>query len=69
MKPASFAGEHFADHNWRGIRDLGNLLRHDYPDVLDAIVWKIITTDLPPCSLNRRLSWRNILKIRKRLSE
>ncbi|AXV14595.1 hypothetical protein CYG48_02015 [Neorhizobium sp. SOG26] len=48
VKRGSFAEEHFADHNWRGIRDLGNLLRHDYPDVLDAIVWKIITTDLPP---------------------
>ena len=37
-----------ADVPWRQIRDLGNLLRHDYDKVDLEIIWQTITDDLPP---------------------
>jgi uncharacterized protein with HEPN domain len=33
---------------WRSVAGLGNILRHDYPQVKDPRVWRIVTTDLPP---------------------
>lgn len=41
------AEELFPSHNWRGIRDFGNVLRHDYPDVHDRMLWAAISTYLP----------------------
>lgn len=35
-------------HNWRGMRDLGNILRHDYDGVSKDIVWEIVKDRLPP---------------------
>ena len=49
VKLGSSAEELFPDHNWRGIRNLGNILilRHDYSNVLDVAVWAIVTINLP----------------------
>ena len=33
---------------WRAIAGLGNVLRHDYPNVNDPRVWQIVTDDLGP---------------------
>jgi uncharacterized protein with HEPN domain len=35
------------DIPWRQVRDLGNLLRHEYDKVDLAIIWKTVTDDLP----------------------
>ncbi len=48
VKIGSLGEELLPDHNWRGIRNFGNILRHDYPDLLDAAVWAIIRDYLPP---------------------
>ncbi len=32
---------------WRQVRDLGNLLRHEYDKVDIAIIWQTVTSDLP----------------------
>nr|WP_250809558.1 HepT-like ribonuclease domain-containing protein [Neorhizobium tomejilense] len=34
-------------HGWRDIRNFGNILRHEYEDVLDDVTWAIITRHLP----------------------
>ena len=33
---------------WREIRDAGNLYRHSYDNVVEAIVWKTLQEDLAP---------------------
>jgi uncharacterized protein with HEPN domain len=33
---------------WRSIAGIGNVLRHDYPDVNDDIVWRIVQQELAP---------------------
>ena len=33
---------------WRAVAGLGNVLRHDYPNVKDRRVWQIVTRDLAP---------------------
>lgn len=43
--------EHKARHEgirWRAVAGLGNVLRHDYPRVVDERVWKIVSDDLVP---------------------
>lgn len=35
-------------HNWRGIRDIGNLLRHGYDEVVDDRIWYVIVNLLQP---------------------
>jgi uncharacterized protein with HEPN domain len=32
---------------WRKVADIGNVLRHEYDDVADTEVWRIIVDDLP----------------------
>jgi uncharacterized protein with HEPN domain len=32
---------------WRGIRGLGNVLRHEYADVDTDAIWRIVADDLP----------------------
>jgi uncharacterized protein with HEPN domain len=32
---------------WRPVRDLGNLLRHEYDKVDLTIIWQTVTDDLP----------------------
>ncbi|WP_246701775.1 HepT-like ribonuclease domain-containing protein [Rhizobium terricola] len=48
VKLGSFAEEHLPAHNWRGMRDLGNILRHDYDGISKTIVWSIVKDRLPP---------------------
>lgn len=36
------------DIDWRGIRNLGNVLRHDYDNVLPVLVWEIVDNQLRP---------------------
>ena len=33
---------------WSHIRAVGNVLRHEYDEVDPAIIWQIVTNDLPP---------------------
>jgi uncharacterized protein with HEPN domain len=33
---------------WRKVADIGNVLRHEYHDVADTEVWRIIVDDLRP---------------------
>jgi len=48
VKLGSVAEELFPRHGWRDIRNFGNILRHEYEDVLDDVTWAIITRHLPP---------------------
>ena len=34
--------------DWKGIRGMGNILRHEYHRVDDRIVWNTVKTELPP---------------------
>jgi len=33
---------------WRKVADIGNVLRHEYQDVADSEVWRIVVDDLRP---------------------
>ena len=33
---------------WRAVAGIGNILRHDYPRVIDERIWQIVTSDLAP---------------------
>ncbi|AYC99874.1 hypothetical protein NCHU2750_04770 [Neorhizobium sp. NCHU2750] len=48
VKLGPIAQELFPTHNWPAMRGLGNMLRHDYADILDETIWKTITDRLPP---------------------
>ena len=48
VKPGAFAEEMFPAHNWRGIRDIGNILRHEYDQIETVNIWDVITINLPP---------------------
>jgi uncharacterized protein with HEPN domain len=37
------------NHDWRGLRGMGDVLRHAYHRVDDEVVWNTIITDLPRC--------------------
>ncbi len=32
--------------DWRGVADVGNVLRHAYDQVMDHRIWQIVTADL-----------------------
>ncbi len=34
--------------DWRGVADIGNVLRHAYDQVSDRRIWEAMTEDLPP---------------------
>lgn len=34
--------------DWRGVADIGNVLRHAYDQVIDEEVWETVTQDLGP---------------------
>ncbi|MGD0887780.1 MAG: HepT-like ribonuclease domain-containing protein [Acidobacteriaceae bacterium] len=34
--------------DWKGIRGMGNFLRHEYQRIEDKIVWDTVMHDLPP---------------------
>lgn len=38
----------YPDVDWRGIRDIGNVLRHAYPDVQPETIWNIATVKVHP---------------------
>jgi uncharacterized protein with HEPN domain len=33
---------------WRSIAGIGNVLRHEYHAISDAVIWKVIQAELPP---------------------
>jgi uncharacterized protein with HEPN domain len=33
---------------WKKIRGLGNILRHEYHDIQDRIIWVVVQDELPP---------------------
>ena len=37
--------------NWKGIRGMGNFLRHEYHKIDDRIVWDTVKDDLPPLAV------------------
>jgi uncharacterized protein with HEPN domain len=43
--PASLKARH-GGIRWRAIAGLGNVLRHEYPTVVDERIWEIVTDDL-----------------------
>lgn len=47
VKLGLLAEELFPEHDWLAMRNLGNVLRHDYNRVLDSIIWTIRTDRLP----------------------
>ena len=34
--------------DWRGIRGMGNMLRHGYHQIEDKIIWDTVKVELPP---------------------
>lgn len=46
-KLGTFAEEQFPDHNWAGIRAMGNILRHEYDNVDAEIIWNLREDSLP----------------------
>lgn len=48
VKLGSLAAEILPGHDWLGIRNLGNILRHDYDGVSKDVVWEIVRDRLPP---------------------
>jgi uncharacterized protein with HEPN domain len=34
--------------DWRGLKAIGNVLRHQYHSVSDKVVWDAVHLDLPP---------------------
>jgi uncharacterized protein with HEPN domain len=48
VKLGPLSEELFPAHDWLAMRNLGNVLRHDYSRVLDSIIWTILTDRLPP---------------------
>ncbi|WP_234811138.1 HepT-like ribonuclease domain-containing protein [Xaviernesmea oryzae] len=48
VKLGACAEEMFPAHNWRGIRDIGNILRHEYDQIETVNIWDVITINLPP---------------------
>jgi len=53
-KLGNFAERQFPAHNWKNIRDLGNILRHEYERVDAEIVWNIISHWLHPLVIEVR---------------
>lgn len=46
-KLGMLAEELSPDIDWRGVRDIGNVIRHEYDVVSPAVVWKVIHDDFP----------------------
>ena len=34
--------------DWRGVEDMGNVLRHVYNQIVDHRIWQIVASDLAP---------------------
>jgi uncharacterized protein with HEPN domain len=39
--------DHYAGVDWRAVRDIGNILRHDYFEVDSKVIWRVVTDKLP----------------------
>ncbi|NKN39631.1 DUF86 domain-containing protein [Agrobacterium sp. a22-2] len=48
VKMGPVAEELIPDEDWRALRNLGNILRHDYNNVSVVIVWELISNRLEP---------------------
>lgn len=48
VKLAGLAEDLFPAHDWIAMRNLGNVLRHDYHGVLDSVIWTTLTLRMPP---------------------
>jgi uncharacterized protein with HEPN domain len=48
VKLSALAEELFPKHDWLAIRNLGNVLRHDYGGLLDGVIWTTIVEHLAP---------------------
>ncbi|HYS50014.1 MAG TPA: HepT-like ribonuclease domain-containing protein [Xanthobacteraceae bacterium] len=33
---------------WRKVRDIGNVLRHEYEGISDRLIWNVVVDELPP---------------------
>jgi uncharacterized protein with HEPN domain len=47
----SLAEERCPRHDWKGLRGMGDILRHAYHRVDDRLIWNTVTTELPPLRL------------------
>lgn len=56
-KLGTFAEEQFPDHNWAGIRAMGNILRHEYDNVDAEIIWNLREDSLQVFLRTLRLSF------------
>lgn len=48
VKLGSFAEELLPGHDWQAIRGIGNILRHDYEDVMLPRIWELIEKNIHP---------------------
>jgi uncharacterized protein with HEPN domain len=48
IKLGAFAEEPLPNHNWKAIRGIGNVLRHDYDNVTVPLIWDTVKTNLEP---------------------
>ena len=39
--------DHYPGVDWRAVRDIGNVLRHDYFAVDARVLWRVVTHSLP----------------------
>ena len=46
--------------DWRGVADIGNVLRHTYDQIIDHRIWQIVSTDLAPLKEAVEAMIRNI---------
>jgi uncharacterized protein with HEPN domain len=44
--PDSLKGKH-ADIRWVGVRDIGNVLRHQYASLSPSLIWNVVRDELP----------------------
>ena len=54
IKLGDFAEEQMPDVDWRGIRGIGNAIRHAYDQLEPKAIWAIVTTKLEPLSVATR---------------
>ncbi len=64
-KLGMLAEELSPDIDWRGVRDIGNVIRHEYDVVSPAVVWKVIHNDFSALEAACRNSIR-VLEERQR---
>ncbi|WP_411033179.1 DUF86 domain-containing protein [Shinella sp. BYT-45] len=51
IKLGGFAEEQMPGVDWRGIRGIGNAIRHAYDQLEPKAIWAIVTTKLEPLSV------------------